>query len=151
MRLVIRPAKIDGGRALASLYRWLSQDAAVARYGQVTVQTVSQQPGEMGAADVINAVFADGGAAAGIGSLLIAYRTWRDTRTQAPAFTIEKNGVTVVIDRVSEHEIQQIIHIMLPDVDSQGPSGIAGENVGDTNGDGPAGSGEVSRSSDRNA
>lgn len=115
MKLVISPVEADDSYALLSLYRWLSQDAAVASYGQVTVQTVRQQPGEMGGAfDVINAVFGDAGAIAGIGSLLVAYRAWRDTRTQAPAFTIEKDGVTVVIDRGSEEEIQQILKVMLP-------------------------------------
>lgn len=91
MHLVISPAVAGDDQALVSLYRWLSRDAAMARYGQVTVQATRQQPGGMGAAfDVINAVFADAGALAGIGSLLVAYCAWRETRTQAPAFTIEK-------------------------------------------------------------
>jgi len=79
------------------------------------------QPGDMGGAfDVINAMFADAGAAAGIGSLLVAYRAWRDTRTQAPAFTIGKDGVTAVVDRRSEQEIRQILNVMLPDADTAG-------------------------------
>jgi hypothetical protein len=115
MQLMISPVGPNDGKALASLYRWLSHDAGVARHGQVTIQTVNSQLGEMGAAvDVINAVFADASAAASIGSLLVAYRAWRDTRTQAPSFVIEKDGVTVVICHGSEQEISQILDSMLP-------------------------------------
>jgi hypothetical protein len=122
MRLVISTAGDADGQAVASLYRWLSRDASVARYGQVTTQVVSR-PDRMGAAfDVINAVFADAGAAAGIGSLLVAYRAWRDTRTQAPALVITKDGVTVVISQVSEEEIQQTLRVMLPDIDTAKPA-----------------------------
>src|SRR5450755_1337719 len=115
MRLVISSVEADDGQELASLYRWLRRDAGLASYGQVTVQAVSGHPGDMGGAfDVINVAFADGGAAAGIGSLLVAYCSWRDTRTHAPAFTIEKEGVTVVVDRGSEQELRQILNVMLP-------------------------------------
>jgi hypothetical protein len=122
MRLVISTAEDADGQALASLYRWLSRDATVARYGQVAKGAVSQ-PGRMGAAfDVINAVFADAGAAAGIGSLLVACRAWRDTRTKAPNLVIAKDGVTVVISQGSEEEIQRAISVMLPDIEASGPA-----------------------------
>jgi hypothetical protein len=132
VQLVISPVEADGGQALASLYRWLRRDSALARYGQLTVQSVNQQPGDMGGAfDVINAAFADAGAAAGIGSLLVAYRAWRDTRTQAPAFTIEKDGVTVVVDQGSEQEIRQILNVMLPDAGTAGLAGTLEEDLGE--------------------
>jgi Effector Associated Constant Component 1 len=122
MRLVISTAEDGDSQAVVSLYRWLSRDATVARYGQVTAQAVSQ-PGRMSAAfDVINAVFADAGAAAGIGSLLVAYRAWRDTRTQAPALVITKDGVTVMINQGSAEEIQQILGVMLPDIETADPA-----------------------------
>lgn len=122
MRLVISAAGDDDGQALVSLYRWLSRDTSVARYGQVTTQAVSE-PDRMGVAfDVINAVFADAGAAAGIGSLVVAYRAWRDTRTQAPAMVITKDGVTIVINQGSAVEIQQILSVMLPDIDNADPA-----------------------------
>jgi Effector Associated Constant Component 1 len=113
MRLMISSVEPDDGQALASLYRWLSQDAVVARYGGVTAHEVSREPGEMGAAlDVINAVFADAGATAGVGSLLIAYRAWRDTRTKAPTFTVTMNDVTVTLDRGTEEEFKKIIDLI---------------------------------------
>ena len=132
MRLVISPVEADGGRALVSLYRWLSHDAVVASYGQVTVQAVKQQPGDMGAVlDVISAVFSDAGAAAGVGSLLVAYRAWRDTRTQAPAFMIEKDGVTIVVDHGSEQEIRHVLSVMFPDSGPAGQPGTAEEDPGE--------------------
>jgi hypothetical protein len=147
MQLVISLVEAGDGQALASLYHWLACDASVARYGRVTVQALSHQPGDMGvASDVINAVFADAGAAAGIGSLLVAYRTWRDTRTQAPAFKIEKDGVAVVIRQGSEQEIRQILSVMLPDAGA-GAAGQVGATEEGANGDGPAGSGEIPRRS----
>ena len=64
---------------------------------------------------MISAVFSDAGAVAGVGSLLMAYRAWRDTRTQAPAFMIEKDGVTVVMHQGSEQEIRYVLGVMFPD------------------------------------
>jgi hypothetical protein len=75
---------------------------------------------------VINAVFADAGAAAGIGSLLVAYRAWRDTRTRPPAFVIERDGVTVVVNEGSEYEIQRVLNVMLPDATNAGPANVSG-------------------------
>ena len=130
MQLMISAVEPGDGQALASLYRWLHRDSAVARQGQVTVQAVGRQSGDMsGALDVISVVFADAGAAAGIGSLLVAFRSWRDTRTQAPAFTIEKDGVIVVVNSGSEQEIQQILNAMLPDAVSVGSAETAEEDL----------------------
>jgi hypothetical protein len=131
MKLVISTIEADDGQALVSLYRWLSRDSAVASHGRLTVQTLSQRPGDMGGAiDVINAVFTDAGAVAGIGSMLVAYRAWRSTRTQAPAFKIEKDGITVVLEQGSEQEARQILDAMLPDAHNPGPTETTGENPG---------------------
>ncbi len=132
MRLVITAVGDSDGQGVASLYRWLSRDASVARYGQVTVQEASQQPGGMGAAfDVINAIFADAGAASGIGSLLVAYRAWRDTRTQAPSLVITKGDVTITISQGSEEEIQQILTVMLPEADRADTVDTTGTDTGE--------------------
>jgi hypothetical protein len=131
MRLMISPVEADDGGALVSLYRWLSSDAAVASRGQVTVQAVRPQPGGMGGAlDVISAVFSDAGAMAGVGSLLVAYRTWRDTRSQAPAFRIEKDDVTVVVYHGSEQEILDVLSVMFPESGAGGQLGAAEEEPG---------------------
>ena len=132
LQLVIRPVGDDAGQAIASLYKWLSRDASVARYGQVTVGVADQQPGDMGAAvDVINAVFADAGGAAGIGSLLVAFRAWRDTRTQAPIFTIHKEGVTIELAEGSEEECRRVLSVLLPDGANAHPAGITEGDSGD--------------------
>ena len=84
-----------------------------------------------GVFDVITAVFSDAGAVAGVGSLLMAYRAWRDTRTRAPAFMIEKDGVTVVMDHGSEQEIRYVLGVMFPDSGTAGQPGTAEEDPGE--------------------
>lgn len=116
MELRITPVESGNDQELVSLYRWLLRDAAVGRQGRISLDTVTRRPGEMGGAfDVINAVFADASALAGIGGLLIAYRTWRDTRSQAPRVRIERDGVSIVVENGSEDEIQRIVRTLLPD------------------------------------
>jgi len=104
----------DDGSELVSLYRWLSGDAAVADRVQVVVETRDGQHGAMGGAfNVINAMFADGSAVAAIGSLFLAYRTWRDTRQTPPALKIEKDGVTVLVNSGSDQEMRHVVELML--------------------------------------
>lgn len=132
MRLVISPVEDDGDQAVASLYRWLSRDAAVATCGQVRVESIGPQPGEMGSVlDVVTVVFSDAGAAAGVGSLLVAYRAWRDTRTRAPALTVEKDGVTLVVNEGSEEEIRQTLSLFFPGFDVKGPAEATGDDHGE--------------------
>jgi len=115
MHLMINLNGAGDGKTMASLHRWLSHDARLRQYATLTVQPASPVPGEMGAAlDVINAVFADAGAAAGVGSLLVAYRAWRETRTRPPALVIEREGVTITVNDGSEREIRQVIAFLLP-------------------------------------
>lgn len=133
MRLVISPVEADGGRAASSLYRWLSRDQAVGAYGQLNLQSAGQRPGEMGGVlDVITAVFSDGSAVAAIGSLLVAYRAWRDTRTRPPALEVEKDGVTLVVREGSEQEISKVLSVLFPDSAASGqvspPEEGPGEN-----------------------
>ena len=111
------------------MYRWLARDAAVGSRAELTAGPAGQRPGDMGAVlDVITAVCSDAGAAAAVGSLLVAYRAWRGTRTHAPAFRIEKDGVTVVVDEASEQEIRQILTVMFPDSGENGTAeGAPGE------------------------
>lgn len=121
MHLMI--STVGGGGAMVSLHRWLSRDTRVAKRGQVSLEAADGAPGGMGPAfDVINAVFADAGAAAGIGSLLVAYRAWRETRAQPPSLRIERDGVSVVVNECSEREIQQDISVLLPHARGDDPA-----------------------------
>lgn len=132
MQFVISPVEADGDQASASLYRWLSRDPGVGACGQLSLQSVSQQQGEMGSVlDVITAVFSDAGAAAGVGSLLVAYHAWRDTRTRPPALAIEKDGVTIVVREGSEQEIRKVLTVLFPDSAVKGLARTSGEDPGE--------------------
>src|SRR6266571_3263015 len=99
MRVLITPVESEDGQEIRSLYRWLSNDAAVAKRMKLHIEPVNDQLGSMGgASDAITAMFADGSAVAAIGSLFVSYRTWRDTRRMPPALKIEKDGVTVLLN-----------------------------------------------------
>jgi Effector Associated Constant Component 1 len=128
VELRITPLEPVNDQELVSLYRWLSRDAALGRHGRVSLETVTRRPGEMGGAfDVINAVFADASALAGIGGLLLSYRTWRDTRSQAPRVRIEKDGVTIEVENGSEEEVRRIVRTLLPGAHPEPGTGAAGE------------------------
>lgn len=113
-KLVIRAHNDRDHETLDSLFRWLILDATLSRYCKVTSETVARRPGEMGGAiDLISAVFAGVGAMAGVGSLLVAYRSWRDSRPDVPMLSIEGNGVTVYLEGSSDQEVQQAVFAIL--------------------------------------
>ena len=130
MQFAISLVEADGGQTATSLYRWLSRDSRVTACAEVSLQSGGARPGEMGSVeDLITAVFADAGAMAGVGSLLVAYRAWRDTRTRPPAITIEKDGVTVEVNEGSEQQIRQVLSAFFPGADIGGdpnPTAVAG-------------------------
>jgi hypothetical protein len=67
-----------------------------------------------GTVAVNNEMLADASAIAGVGSLLIAYKTWRGTRSRPPAVTIRYGDVTVTVAEGSEQEIQPLLDALLP-------------------------------------
>jgi hypothetical protein len=120
MDLRISPVEAEDDQALISLFRWLSRDVVVGREGRLSLETVDRRTGEMGGAfDIINAVFADASAAAGVAGLVLAYRTWRGTRSRAPRLRIEKDGVSVIVEDGSEAEIRRIVEALFPDAPAE--------------------------------
>jgi hypothetical protein len=107
----------DDDRELVSLYRWLAQDASVQRNARISRGTFPPPPGStqspMGDAfDFINAVLSNANAVAGIGSMLIAYKAWRGTRSKPPAITIRHGDITVTVAEGSEQEIQPLLNAL---------------------------------------
>jgi len=45
-----------------------------------------------------------------LGSLIVAYQSWRDARVQSPKITIEIEDVTVDLTDSSEETVIQIVH-----------------------------------------
>jgi hypothetical protein len=109
---------------LKSLYRWLSRDMMLSQHAKVSFQQGDHRPGEMGGVfDLINVLLADAGVVAGIGSLAVAVKTWRGTRSRPPAIKIERNGVTITVAEGSEEEIRSLLDRLLPPAGEGGTGG----------------------------
>jgi hypothetical protein len=86
------------GEALTSLYRWLDRDRDVT----VSLVPAAELPGDMGGGfEVIAAVLSNGIA---LGSLIVAYLSWRDSRPKPPPVRIEYGGVVITIDAATGHD-----------------------------------------------
>lgn len=97
----------DGQGTLGSLHRWLVADPELRRSSAFELVASHPQPGEMGPVfDVINAVISDG---TGLGSLIVAYLAWRDSRPHAPAIRIERDNVVVSLSEGSPEAIDKAL------------------------------------------
>jgi hypothetical protein len=106
MNLLISIDGDDQG-SLGSLQRWLAADPELRRSCTFELVPSHPRPGEMGPVfDVINAVISDG---TGLGSLLIAYMAWRDSRPHAPAVRIERDGVVVNLAEGSPEVVDEVL------------------------------------------
>jgi Effector Associated Constant Component 1 len=90
----------DDGPSLTSLHSWLLRTPEVSRH--CTVRMVAGRGGEsMGPVETVGVVVSS---ATAIGSLLVAYRAWRDARAKPPAMTITINQFIVSLDDPSAEE-----------------------------------------------
>jgi hypothetical protein len=98
----------DEGQDLMSLHRWLTDDPEVARQAVVRLEPgAAARPGEMGGAfDAVIAVLSDGIA---LGSLIVAYLSWRDTRPRPPAVSIECGGTVVNLTDGSPETVSRMV------------------------------------------
>ncbi|TDD27803.1 hypothetical protein E1287_33860 [Actinomadura sp. KC06] len=96
---------------VSSLHRWLERDEEVRRSAVVSLADARSRPDDMGGvADIITVIFADAGAVAGIGSLVIAYRSWRENCGQGGmSLVIEQDGQRVTLTGGSEEELRQVL------------------------------------------
>ncbi|WAZ26528.1 hypothetical protein STRCI_008111 [Streptomyces cinnabarinus] len=95
----------EADTALRSLGAWLRADPEVARAASVTLTRSSAAPEDMGGAfDAIQVVFDD---AVSLANLLIAYGTWRSTRTHRTRVEFRRGDGRRVEDNDGSPESRQ--------------------------------------------
>ena len=110
----------DDGTVSASLFRWLRDDPDTQR-DVVVALTSSILPGSMGALDLITALVTQ---ATGVGSLAVAYATWRDTRSRPSTLRITLGELSVEIQDESAEQLTVILTApMEQDRARRGPQG----------------------------
>jgi hypothetical protein len=110
LELRIRIHDDEDGNALVSLHRWLAQDQDVTRWAAVNLISESGGQGDMGAAfDAITAVVSN---SIGLGSLVIAYLSWRDSRSHPSAATIEHERVVINITDISPENVGRLVEAL---------------------------------------
>ena len=95
-------------KALTSLYRWFREDLAAD--GTTKVELASNtEPGHMGAADVLCMVLSQ---LTAIGSLAVAYASWRDARSSAPPVRIRLGEATLELTDASAEQLAAALHAL---------------------------------------
>jgi hypothetical protein len=107
VRISLGGTSDDDEKGLASLFRWLGQDADVRRDAKVSIEPSPGQQGDMGGAlDVLNVVLSNSIA---LGSLIVAVATWVGSRTSGTAVHIERNGVKVTVHDDSPETVRRVL------------------------------------------
>jgi hypothetical protein len=98
----------DEEQELIYLHRWFTEDPEVSRNSVIRLaQRVPSQPGEMGGAfEAIIAILSDGTA---LGSLIISFLAWRDSRPRPPTVSIECRGITVNLSEGSPETVRRMV------------------------------------------
>jgi hypothetical protein len=100
----------DEGQDLMSLYRWLTDDPDVTSQATLRIESRVATPGEMGGAfDAIIAVLSDGIA---LGSLIVAYQSWRDSRPRQSSVSIEFHGAVVNLTDGTPETVKRIVEAL---------------------------------------
>ncbi len=90
---------------LHQLYRWLSNDSELAYEGTVEGRAPSGT-GQMGALEVIDVTLTH---VTSLGSLVMAYASWRAARRDSSSVTFERDGVSVTVQDASPQTIARIM------------------------------------------
>jgi hypothetical protein len=105
----------DEGQMLASLHQWVLQDQDVNRWSRVTLEAGNAAPGEMGPVfDVVTVTLSNSIA---LGSLIMTYLSWRDSRPHQPTVSIERDGVVVSLTDTSPEKVSEIIEMFSDQVE----------------------------------
>ncbi|MFE9309649.1 hypothetical protein ACFYM5_18420 [Streptomyces sp. NPDC006706] len=111
---------VDNAHYLAALHSWLLEDST--SLSDVSVETISQDHrGQMtGTFDIVVAV---AGQATSLGSLVLAYLTWRKSaRHEAESGSslkvhVEMNGTKVNIEGLDDAQIQELVASLKQNLD----------------------------------
>lgn len=105
MRLGITVLDDDGGQ-LRALQRWLLRDPDTAG-ASLTLRGRNATPGAMGPGlDLIDVVLSN---AVGLGGLLLAVASWRQSRGNRPSVRVERDGVTVTVSGTDADQIERLV------------------------------------------
>jgi hypothetical protein len=107
LELRIRAEGEGAEEALVSLHHWLRQDPDARRSAEVRLEESGASQGAMSAA--FEAIMAIVSNSIALGSLIVAYQSWRDARVRSPKITIEVEGVTVDLTDSSGDTVIQIV------------------------------------------
>ena len=122
MEFLIRVAAADSDEALGSLHRWFIRDPEVNRMATFHLAATAGSPGEMGPTfDAIAVAVSD---VIALGSLIVTYLSWRDSRARPPEVTIEREGVVVSLSSASPETVGIIVN-ELAELDSDNADGAA--------------------------
>ncbi|BCB75160.1 hypothetical protein GCM10022251_34820 [Phytohabitans flavus] len=101
---------VDGGGdelAGVSLYRWLRDDPQVARDASVSFEP-SSSGSTMGGFEVIQAIVAN---SLGLGSLVVSFLAWRDSRPRPvlPVIRLQVGEVAVTVEGLGPDEVRRVV------------------------------------------
>jgi hypothetical protein len=106
LEIRIRAEGEGSGEALVSLHHWLSQDPDVRRAADLRLEASEAAEGTM--SDAFDAIMAIVSNSIALGSLIVAYQSWRDARAHSPKVRIETEGLTVDLTGSSADTVAQI-------------------------------------------
>jgi len=92
--------------ALSDFYQWLCEDLEIVRTAELRPRA-AKRTGHMGALELVDVVLSN---ATALGSLALAYVSWRRARPEAPPLTFARNQVSVVVVDGSAAEVQRIVN-----------------------------------------
>ncbi|MFD3973261.1 hypothetical protein [Streptomyces cyaneofuscatus] len=112
LKLQANVDSVNDAHYLAALHSWLLEDSAP--LNDVSVDTVKRnRPGQM--AGVFDTVIAVAGQVASLGSLVMAYLTWRQSMQHEEDSAnlvkvhVEVNGTQVAIEGLNDVQIQELV------------------------------------------
>lgn len=116
MELKIHVTGDEGGLGLTSLYQWLIQDPDVRQSADLRLEPAAGETGEMGIAfDAITAIVSNGIA---LGSLIVAYMTWRDSRVKSPQVSIQNTHIAFTLNDSTPETVSYLVEALSDELDS---------------------------------
>jgi Effector Associated Constant Component 1 len=104
--------------SLLSLYEWLEDDRDIRKGAEVNLIEAPLQRGSMaGEFELISLLMSSG---FNIGSLAIAFASWRASRTASPPVRIEAKGLEITIDSDDSRVIERALKMFSGETNGKG-------------------------------